>query len=159
MDWFKGMNNVVRYVEENLTQPIEYEKMARIVGCSTYEFSRIFSFITGMSISEYVRCRRLSQAVFDIQHGNAKIIDIALKYCYESPAAFTRAFKDMHGTAPISARKSNVPFKNYPALKFVISIKGVSEMNFKIVEKPAFSVIGIKHLFRDNWFCESELYR
>ena len=151
MDWLKGMNNVVRYVEENLTQPIEYETMASIVGCSTYEFSRIFSFMTRMSISEYVRRRRLSQAVFDIQRGNAKIIDIALKYCYESPAAFTRAFKDMHGTAPLSARKSNVSLKNYPAIKFALSIKGVSEMNFKIVEKPAFSVIGIKHLFRDNW--------
>jgi len=151
MDWLKGMNSVVRYIEENLTQPMEYETMARIVGCSIYEFSRIFSFMTGMSVSEYVRRRRLSQAVFDIQHGNAKIIDIALKYCYESPAAFTRAFKDMHGTAPLSARKSGMPLKNYPAIKFILSIKGVSEMNFKIVEKPAFSVIGIKHTFRSNY--------
>jgi len=151
MDWLKGMNNVARYVEENLTQHIEYETMARIVGCSVYEFSRIFSFMTGMSISEYVRRRRLSQAVFDIKHGNAKIIDIAMKYCYESPAAFTRAFKEMHGTAPLSARKSNVPLKNYPAIKFTLSIKGVNEMNFKIVEKPAFSVIGIKHTFKSNY--------
>jgi len=104
MDWLKSMNNVIRYVEENLTQPIQYEILARIVGCSIYEFSRIFSFMTGMSISEYVRRRRLSQAVFDIQHGNEKIVDIALKYCYESQAAFTRAFRDLHGTAPLSAR-------------------------------------------------------
>jgi len=151
MDWLRGMNNVLKYVEENLTMPMEYEAMARIVGCSIYEFSRIFSFMTGMSISEYVRRRRLSQAVFDIQHGNAKIIDIALKYCYESPAAFTRAFKDMHGTSPLSARKSDMPLKNYPAIKFILSIKGVNEMNFKIVEKQAFSVIGIKHLFWSDY--------
>jgi len=151
MDWLKGMNNVAKYIEENLTQPIRYEMLARIVGCSIYEFSRIFSFMTGVSISEYVRRRRLSQAVFDIQHGNEKIIDIALKYCYESPAAFTRAFKELHGTAPLSARKSNVPLKNFPAIKFILSIKGVSEMNFRIVEKPAFSVVGIKHLFKSDY--------
>ena len=144
MDWFKSMNRVVEYIEDNLTQPIKYETLARMIGCSVYEFSRIFSFISGISVSEYVRRRRLSQAVFDIQNGKEKIIDIALKYCYESPAAFARAFKELHGTAPLSARKKNVPLKNYPAIKFVLSIKGVNEMNFKIVEKPAFTAVGIK---------------
>jgi len=151
MDWLKGMNNAILYIEKNLTHPIQYETPARIVGCSVYEFSRIFSFMAGMSISEYVRRRRLSQAVFDIQHSDQKIIDIGLKYCYDSPAAFTRAFKELHGVAPLSARKSNVPLKTYPAIKFVLSIKGVEEMNFRIVEKPAFSVVGIKHTFRDNY--------
>ena len=144
MDWLRGMNNIIAYIEENLTQPIEYQTLARGVGCSVYEFSRIFSFMAGMSVSEYVRRRRLSQAVFDIQNGGEKIIDIALKYCYESPAAFTRAFKELHGVAPLAARKSNVPLKNYPAIKFVLSIKGVNEMKFKIIEKSAFSVIGLK---------------
>ena len=87
MDWFKGMNEVVDYIEENLTQPIRYEALSCIVGCSVYEFSRIFSFMAGMSISEYIRRRRLSQAAFDIQSSNEKIIDIALKYCYDSPAS------------------------------------------------------------------------
>ena len=150
MDWLKGMNNVVGYIEKNLTQPIEYESLARIIGCSVYEFSRIFSFISGMSVSEYIRRRRLSQAVFDIQNGGEKIIDIALKYCYDSPAAFTRAFKELHGTAPLSVRKTNVSLKNYPAIKFVLSIKGVNEMKFKIVEKPAFSVVGVKFTYMDN---------
>lgn len=87
MDWLKGMNKVVDYIEENLTQPIQYEVLSRIVGCSVYEFSRIFSFMAGMSISEYIRRRRLSQAAFDIQSGDEKIIDVALKYCYDSPTA------------------------------------------------------------------------
>jgi len=94
MDWLKGMNCVVEHIEQNLTQPIQYESLSRIVGCSVYEFSRIFSFMAGMSVSEYIRRRRLSQAVFDIQSGNEKIIDIALKYCYESPTTFTLAFKE-----------------------------------------------------------------
>jgi AraC-like DNA-binding protein len=85
MDWLKGMNAVVAHIEDNLTKPIPYQSLSQIVGCSVYEFSRIFSFMAGMSISEYIRRRRLSQAAFDIQASRDKIIDIALKYCYESP--------------------------------------------------------------------------
>ena len=158
MDWFKSMNKVVEYIEENLTQLIKYESLARIVGCSVYEFSRIFSFMVGMSVSEYVRRRRLSQAVFDIQNSSEKIIDIALKYCYESPEAFARAFKELHGTTPLSARKMNVPLKNYPAIKFVLSIKGVNEMNFKIVEKPPFTAVGIKLPYKASNSGDQGLY-
>lgn len=105
MDWLQGMNQVVEYIEENLTENIRIDSLSRIVGCSVYEFSRIFSFMAGMSVSEYIRRRRLSQAVFDIQDGNEKIVDIALKYCYESQATFTRAFKEMHNQTPMLARK------------------------------------------------------
>lgn len=76
MDWLKGMNDVLEFIEDNLSQPIQYESLSKIVGCSVYEFSRIFSFMAGMPISEYIRRRRLSQAVFDIQNGSEKIIDI-----------------------------------------------------------------------------------
>jgi len=143
MDWLKGMNNVVEYIENNLTQSIQYESLARIVGCSIYEFSRIFSFMAGMSVSEYIRRRRLSQAVFNIQNGSEKIIDIALKYRYESPAAFARAFKELHGTTPLSARKTNATLKTYPPISFVLTIKGVDEMNFRIEKKESFQVMGL----------------
>ena len=105
MDWLKGMNDVIAHIEKNLSEPIAHDDLARIVGCSVYEFSRIWSFMAGVSLSEYIRRRRLSQAVFDIQNGREKIIDIALKYCYESPATFTRAFRELHGTTPTAARK------------------------------------------------------
>ena len=143
MDWLKGMNNVIEYIEENLTQTIKYESLSRIVGCSIYEFSRIFSFMAGMSVSEYIRRRRLSQAVFDIQNGSEKIIDIALKYCYESPATFTRAFRELHGSTPTSARKTGVQLKTYPAISFVLTIKGVNEMNFRIEKKESFQIMGL----------------
>ena len=120
MDWLKGMNVVIEHIEEYLTQPIKYESLARIVGCSVYEFSRIFSFMTGMSVSEYIRRRRLSQAVFDIQNGNDKIINIALRYCYESPTTFARAFKELHGTTPLSARKKGISLKTYPPISFIL---------------------------------------
>jgi len=143
MDWLKGMNNVVEYIEENLTQSVKYESLSRIVGCSVYEFSRIFSFMAGMSVSEYIRRRRLSQAVFDIQNGREKIIEIALKYCYESQASFAKAFKQLHGTTPLSARKTSVSLKTYPAITFVLNIKGVNEMNFRIEQKNNFQIMGL----------------
>ena len=143
MDWLTGMNNVIEHIEENLTEPIKYESLSRIVGCSVYEFSRIFSFMAGMSVSEYIRRRRLSQAVFDIQNGSEKIIDIALKYCYESPTTFTRAFKELHGTTPLSARKTSVTLKTYPVISFVLTIKGVNEMKFRIEKKESFQIMGL----------------
>jgi len=143
MDWLKGMNAVIEYIEENLTEPIQYESLSRIVGCSVYEFSRIFSFMAGISISEHIRRRRLSQAVFDIQNGNDKIIDIALKYCYESPTTFTRAFKELHGTTPLSARKTGVSLKTYPPISFILTIKGVNEMDFRIEKTESFQIMGL----------------
>ena len=154
MDWLQRMNSVIGHIEENLTQPIQYESLSRIVGCSVYEFSRIFSFMTGMSISEYIRRRKLSQAVFDIQSGNDKIIDIALKYCYESPTTFTRAFKELHGTTPLSARKNSVSLKTYPPISFVLTIKGVNEMDFRIEKTDSFQIMGLAgyHSFDENCY-------
>lgn len=153
MDWLKGMNEVLEHIEENLTQHISYEELSQIVGCSVYEFSRIFSFMAGMSISEYIRRRRLSQAVFDIQNSDEKIIDIALKYCYESPTTFTRAFKELHGTTPISARKQGISLKTYPPITFVLTIKGVNSMDFRIEKREGFKIIGL--LGYDNDECNS----
>lgn len=144
MDWLKGMNCVVEYIEDHLTENIKYDLLARIVGCSVYEFSRIFSFMTGMSISEYIRRRRLSQAVFDIQNSDEKIIDIALRYGYESQSTFSRAFKELHHQTPMSARKNGVPLKTYPKIAFKLTIKGVIEMNFRIENKDGFKIIGLK---------------
>jgi len=143
MDWLQGMNRVITHIEENLTQEISYEALSRIVGCSVYEFSRIFSFMAGMSVSEYIRRRRLSQAVFDIQNTQDKIIDIALKYCYESPTTFTRAFKELHGVPPIIARNKGVPIKTYPPISFILSIKGVKPMTFRIEKKESFQIMGL----------------
>ena len=158
MDWLKGMNAVLGHIEKNLTQPIQYESLSRIVGCSVYEFSRIFSFMAGMSISEYIRRRRLSQAVFDIQNGRDKIIDIALKYCYESPTTFTRAFKELHGVAPQTVRKTNVSLKIYPPISFVLTIKGVNEMDFRIEKRDGFTIMGLSGYLTEDTPWEESLW-
>lgn len=143
MDWLNGLNRVMRYIEENLTEPLDKETLARMVGCSIYEFSRVFSFLTGMSVSEYIRRRRLSQAVFDIQGGREKIVDIALKYGYESPAAFTRAFKELHGTTPLSARGTGISLKTYPPMSFSLTVKGARSLDFRIEKREAFQIAGL----------------
>ena len=142
MDWLQGMNEAVRYIESSLTEVISYEALAKTVRCSAYEFSRIFSFMTGVSLSEYIRRRRLSAAVFDIQKGDEKIIDVALKYCYESPSTFARAFKELHGVSPLAARKSGVPLVMYPPISFNLTIKGVSEMRFRLEKREEFNLVG-----------------
>lgn len=144
MDWLVGMNKVIDYVEENITGDIDYDHLAKILCCSSYEFGRIFSFVAGVSISEYIRRRRLSLAAFDVQDRGQKVIDIALKYGYESPASFSRAFKELHGSSPLMARKHGLSLKTYPKISFKLSIRGVDEMNFRIVEKNSFDIIGLK---------------
>jgi len=143
MDWLSSMNTVIKHIEANLTKSIIYEALSKMAGCSMYEFSRIFSFMTGISISEYIRRRRLTQAAFELQNGKDKIIDIAARYCYESQASFSRAFKELHGVTPMSARKSGVSLKSYHPISFTLTIKGMNELMFKMVKMDAFGVIGL----------------
>lgn len=93
MDWLKRMNHALEYIETHLSEEIDYDQVAGTACCSAYHFQRMFSFITNVSLSEYIRRRRLTLAAFELQSGGVKVIDMALKYGYESPEAFSRAFK------------------------------------------------------------------
>jgi len=143
MDWVKSMNNAVDYIEANLADEINFDKVAQTACCSTYHFQRMFSYITGVSLSEYIRRRRLTLAAFELRSSDCKIIDIALKYGYDSPDAFGRAFKNMHGMTPTSVRGTNAPLKAYPKMNFSISIKGDREMHYRIEKRDVFEVFGI----------------
>ena len=104
----------------------------------------MFSFLAGVSLSEYVRRRRLTLAAFELNNSNTRIIDLAVKYGYNSPDSFTRAFQNQHGITPSEAKFNGQLLKAYPRMTFQLSIKGVDEMNYRIVEKEAFHIIGIK---------------
>jgi AraC family transcriptional regulator len=132
MDWLDKFNTVIDYIEKNLDAEIEYKTLARLACCSEFHFSRMFSSLVGISLSEYIRRRRLTKAAFEIQTGNKKIIDIALKYGYESPDAFTRAFRLLHGITPIAAKENGAKLKAYPRLSFQITIRGDVEMEYRI---------------------------
>lgn len=147
MDWLDNMNNAIDYIENHLQDKMDYEKVAQAAYCSVYHFQRMFTFITNIPLSEYVRRRKMTIAAFELQNSDIKIVDLALKYGYDSPESFTRAFQLLHGVTPTSARRLGTDIKAYPRISFQLTIKGVSEMNYKIVEKNAFEVYGIERIF------------
>ncbi|GFP76507.1 AraC family transcriptional regulator [Clostridium fungisolvens] len=144
MDSLKRMNEALDYIEKNLTDDIDIKEVARLALCSEYHFQRMFSFLAGISLSEYIRRRRLTLAAFELNNSNVKVIDIAIKYGYSSPDSFTRAFQNLHGITPSEARLKGQSLKAYPRMTFQLTIKGGNEMNYRIVEKEAFSIVGIK---------------
>ncbi|PEJ57482.1 AraC family transcriptional regulator [Bacillus sp. AFS002410] len=144
MDLLKNMNDALVYIEENLTSTMDYKEISRRAFCSEYHFKRMFSFLAGISLSEYIRRRRLTLAAFELKEHNTKIIDLALKYGYNSPDSFTRAFQNLHGITPSEARVNGNSLKAFPRMTFQLSIKGGNEMNYRIEEKEAFRIVGIK---------------
>lgn len=142
MEWLKRMNMVLDYIESNLSAHIENEEIGRISSCPVGLFQRIFARITDIPLSEYIRRRKLTIAAFELKTTDIKIIDVALKFGYESTDAFSVAFKRMHGINPAMARQNGVELKSYPRLTFNISIKGAEEMKYRIEEKEGFKVTG-----------------
>jgi len=147
MDWLKRMNRALDYIEDQLCDEIDKEQLAYIAGCSEFHFQRVFSYVADVSLGEYIRRRKLTRAAFDVQSTSIKIVDLALKYGYESPESFTRAFQKQHGTTPTSARKEGVSLKAYPRITINISIKGDVAMDYRIESKEGFSVYGIEGIF------------
>lgn len=147
MEWISRLSQALDYIEENLDKKISYGRAAQIACCSTFHFQRVFSYIAEVPLSEYIRRRRLTLAAFDLQCGEEKIIDIALKYGYESPTAFNRAFHNIHGISPSEARKQGASLKAFPCISFKIIIKGDAEMNYKIEKKDSFKIVGVKEHF------------
>ncbi|MDR0325304.1 MAG: helix-turn-helix domain-containing protein [Oscillospiraceae bacterium] len=132
MDWQAKMNRAVGYIEENLTGEIDLKAAARYTGCSLWEFQRLFSFVTHTSLGEYIRNRRLSLAGDELQNSGEKIIDIAIKYGYDSPAAFSRAFGRQYGVSPSQARGGGVTLPAYPKITFqTIDEERTDSMNGK----------------------------
>ena len=142
MDWIDRLNEAVRYIEDNLTGEIEYEKLGQIACCSAYHFQRMFNYIAGVPLSEYIRRRKMSLAAVDIQGGEAKIIDVAAKYGYASPTAFNRAFQSVHGVSPSAVRGEGVPIKSFPPITVKVTVKGAEEMNYRIETRKAFRIVG-----------------
>ncbi len=143
MEWIERLNKSIIYIEENIAEEIDYEQIARVACCSSYHFQRMFAYMAGTSLSEYIRRRRMSLAAADLQGGDEKILDVALKYGYNSPTAFNRAFQSVHGIAPSLVKKSGVSVKSYPPISFKITVKGVEEMNYRIEKKEAFRIVGV----------------
>jgi AraC family transcriptional regulator len=140
MDWSERMNAAVDYIEENLAEEIDFNRVAEKACCSTYHFHRVFLAINGLTPAEYIRRRRLTLAATELSYSDARVIDVAMKYGYDSPNAFTRAFRQLHGVIPQAARAPGVMLTAYPRISFHIILKGGNDMDYKIIKKPAFQI-------------------
>ena len=143
MEWIERLNEAIAYIEEHLTEEIDYERLGKIACCSSYHFQRMFTYMAGVPLSEYIRRRKMSLAAVDLQSTGIKIIDVAGKYGYNSPTAFNRAFQSVHGIAPSAVKNEGVSVKSFPPVSFKIIVKGVEEMNYRIETKAAFRIVGV----------------
>lgn len=144
MEWIERMNRAVNYMEEHILKEPDLEMLGKIAGCSSHHFQRIFTYISGMTLTEYIRKRRMSLAAADLKHGNAKVIDVAGKYCYDSPTSFNRAFQSVHGISPSEAKADSITLKAYPPIVFKMSVRGTYEMNYRIEKREEIRVVGKK---------------
>lgn len=143
MEWLKGLNQTMEYIEKNLDEEIDAEQLGKIAGCSGYHFQRMFSYLANMSLSEYIRRRRMSLAAVDLMEKDAKVINIALKYGYNSPTAFNRAFQSIHGFAPSLVKDHQKTLKAFAPMHFSMSISGAEVLEYRIVKKEAFRIVGL----------------
>ncbi|MCI9506460.1 MAG: AraC family transcriptional regulator [Oscillospiraceae bacterium] len=142
MDWITGLNKTMDYIEAHLSGEIDYEQLARLACCSSYHYQRMFAYMAGVSLGEYIRRRRMSVAAADLQ-GGEKVLEVALKYGYQSPTAFNRAFQSVHGLPPSALRETGASVKAFPPLHFTITIKGVEQMEYRIEKRGPFRVVGV----------------
>ncbi len=147
MDWIKGLQRSIDYIEAHLTETIDYESVAAQSFSSSYHFQRVFGILCGFTVGEYIRNRRLSLAGTELAAGNAKVIDVALKYGYESPDSFAKAFQKFHGILPSQARNNGSMLKSYSRLVLKFSLEGGCTMNYRIEKKPEMILTGYKAHF------------
>ncbi len=143
MDWIERLNKSIHYIEDHLTDEIDIGQLARIACCSTYHYQRMFTYMAGITLSEYIRRRKMSLAAVDLQSGKERVIDIAEKYGYQSPTAFNRAFQSFHGIAPSSVKNEGTSVKSFSPIIFQITVKGATKMNYRIETKESFRIIGV----------------
>lgn len=142
MEALRLLQQAIDYVEDNLQSSIQVEDIAKAAMSSKYHFQRMFHALTGFTATEYLRNRRLTLAAEELAGTDIKVIEVALKYGYESPESFSKAFQRLHDVTPLAAKKKNVKLKSFPRISFQVQIKGEVEMNYRIVEEEALTVVG-----------------
>ncbi|MEU9965739.1 MULTISPECIES: AraC family transcriptional regulator [Streptomyces] len=138
------LNEALDHIESRLDQRIEVADLARIAVTSEYHFRRLFSALAGISLSEYIRRRRLTVAGAEVLAGERTLLEIAVRYGYGSGEAFARAFRAMHGVGPGEARRAGAAVNSQPRMSFRLVVEGSSSMRYRVVEKERFHVVGKK---------------
>lgn len=142
MNIYKSLNEITKYIDENLEEEINDEVLSKFLGVNSYTMRRLFTMISGITLSEYIRKRRLSNAGFDLYNDNQKIIDIAIKYQYDNATSFSRAFEKFHGIKPSEVTKKS-KLKNFPRIVFNENIKLTEELSYEIIELDELNLYGL----------------
>ena len=148
MNIYKTLNDITKYIDENLEEEISYEYIAKMLGVNVYTMHRLFTMIAGLSLSEYIRKRRLSNAGYDLYNGNLKVIDAAFKYQYDNATSFSRAFEKFHGIKPSLVNKET-KLKNFPRITFDENINITKELDYEIITLEEMNLYGV-HIITNN---------
>lgn len=149
-NWAEGIGSAIRYIEDNLAGELDIADIAAQAYVSAFHFQRIFSVLCGMTVGEYIRARRLTLAAQELSRGDIRVIDAAVKYGYDSPDSFARAFTKFHGITPSAAKEKGAALKSYAPLKIRLTLEGGSMMDYRIVEKAQFTVMGVSRKFNSE---------
>ncbi len=147
MEWILGIQRAIDYIEDHLAEELDYEEIAKQSYSSGFHFQRVFGILCGYTLGEYIRNRRLTLAGEELSEGNRKVIDVALKYGYENPDSFAKAFQKFHGFTPKMARENGVALRSFTRLSIKISLEGGNTMNYRMEEKASMTLTGIKRRF------------
>jgi len=150
MEWAERMNRALDYLEEHLEGDTDYREAAQLACCSLFHFQRVFSCLAGVPVSEYVRRRKMTLAALELQKGGAHVLDLSLRYGYQSPTAFNRAFQSVHGVSPSEAKRQGAALRAYPPLHFQFVVKEVEKMEYRMEKKDAFWVCGFRMSMQDG---------
>lgn len=149
MEWVEQFNQAIALLETVLPGPVEIGRLAQAAGCSAFHFQRLFAYLAGMPLSEYIRRRRMSLAAADLQAG-ARVLDVALRCGYASPTAFNRAFRQVHGIPPSQARLPGAPLRSYPPIRLQIAVQGGTVLEFRVEKREAFPILRLSFPLRSH---------
>ncbi len=147
MNILNELNDACNYIEGNICNNIDINTVASITNQTADTFNRFFTSMLNMTVKEYIRKRRLSLAVYDLQNSNDSVTDIAFKYGFNSYDSFCKAFTAQHNVSPTQARNENCEVNLFPPARFEIDVKGAQKLNFRIEEIKEFDVYGLTKAF------------
>ena len=148
--WIEGFQGSIDFMETNLTEDLDIGVIAAKAALSPFYYQRIFGALCGITVGEYIRARRMTLAAQELSRSDVKVIDIAIKYGYDSPDSFAKAFQRFHGITPSEARQPGAPLRSFAPLHIKITMEGGTMLEYRIVEKAPFTIVGVKRRFNSD---------
>lgn len=148
--WIEGIQGSVTYMEENLAGTLDIREIAAVAGLSPFYYQRIFGALCGITVGDYIRARRMTLAAQELAGTDARVIDVAVKYGYDSPDSFAKAFQRFHGITPSAAKEAGAHLRSFAPLHIKISMEGGMMLDYRISEKAPFTIVGTKRRFNSD---------